>query len=378
MFARHEMACNERGGCKASARCIVSDFDVRKYLQELRKTLPYVPPIFTEDLKYLHETQDHKGMVRLIKRAMNIADVTVEVFWVPPGAANNGEHRDSPAWIELPSEMPTYGTKSFKELTIKMFFRKEFFEQAYDQAAVTVAHEFSHVVLESTRSPLQNCERAVDLTAMLLGFSRLYEAACYKEQRFGNTIKIKQIGYLCREEVQLVNQILPHPQQRSKIEVVSAMRALMAPVASRPIRAILFLIVGVCALLGLEELYRTSHSHQILVHQTIPAQRIVDLATSASNRGDYATALPLLRLLADQGNTSAQYDLGLMYDNGQGLPQDYAEAVKWYGLAAGQGDAKAQFNLGLMYAEGQGVSQNYVYAHMWLNLSAARGNRDAG
>ena len=41
-------------------------------------------------------------------------------------------------------------------------------------------------------------------------------------------------------------------------------------------------------------------------------------ANAAYNRGDYATALRLLRPLADQGDASAQYNLGVMYDNGQG------------------------------------------------------------
>ena len=44
---------------------------------------------------------------------------------------------------------------------------------------------------------------------------------------------------------------------------------------------------------------------------------------------------------------------GLMYDNGEGVPQDDAEAVRWYRLAAEQGNASAQYNLGLMYANGK-------------------------
>ena len=46
---------------------------------------------------------------------------------------------------------------------------------------------------------------------------------------------------------------------------------------------------------------------------------------------------------------NAQYNLGVMYDNGEGVPQDYKEAVKWYRLAAEQGNANAQTNLGNMY-----------------------------
>ena len=64
---------------------------------------------------------------------------------------------------------------------------------------------------------------------------------------------------------------------------------------------------------------------------------------------NYAEAVKWYRLAADQGDASAQYNLGVMYANGQGVPQNHAEAVKWYRLAADQGNASAQFNLGDMY-----------------------------
>jgi TPR repeat protein len=86
---------------------------------------------------------------------------------------------------------------------------------------------------------------------------------------------------------------------------------------------------------------------------------------------------PKDRLAADQGHASAQFNLGISYDNGQGVPQNYAEAVKWYRLAADQGDASAQYNLGQMYRLGEGVPQDYVSAHMWLNQSAAKGETRA-
>ena len=59
---------------------------------------------------------------------------------------------------------------------------------------------------------------------------------------------------------------------------------------------------------------------------------------------------------------TAQYNLGIMYAKGQGVPQDYAEAVKWYRLAADQGIPTAQNNLGFMYAKGEGVPQDYSEA----------------
>ena len=71
------------------------------------------------------------------------------------------------------------------------------------------------------------------------------------------------------------------------------------------------------------------------------------------------------------------YNLGVMYANGEGVPEDDAEAVRWYRLAAEQGHASAQFNLGLMYDTGEGVLKDSVLAHMWLNIAGANGDEGA-
>jgi len=93
----------------------------------------------------------------------------------------------------------------------------------------------------------------------------------------------------------------------------------------------------------------------------------------AYNQGDYATALKEWRPLAEQGDVDAQFNLGVMYDMGHGVPpQDYGEAVRWYRLAAEQGYASAQVNLGVLYGDGLGVLQDHVQAHMWANLAAAQ------
>lgn len=80
---------------------------------------------------------------------------------------------------------------------------------------------------------------------------------------------------------------------------------------------------------------------------------------SAAQQGDYITAFHEWKPLAEKGNVSAQYNLGLMYYDGQGVTQDYVRAVEWYRKAAKQGDADAQYNLGKMYSHGQGVIQDY-------------------
>ena len=92
---------------------------------------------------------------------------------------------------------------------------------------------------------------------------------------------------------------------------------------------------------------------------------------------DYAEAARWWRDAAEQGLANAQINLGYMYENGEGVIQDYTEAAKWYRAAAEQAHAVAQYNLGVIYAKGEGVIQDYLLAHMWFNISAANGNVSA-
>ena len=100
-------------------------------------------------------------------------------------------------------------------------------------------------------------------------------------------------------------------------------------------------------------------------------------ASAAYNRGDYATALAKIRVLAAQGKAFAQYNLGVMYAHGQGVVQDYQQAAYWYGKAAEQGDASSQLTLGVMYEDGQGVPQDFQWAAYWYNRAADQGRADA-
>ena len=140
-----------------------------------------------------------------------------------------------------------------------------------------------------------------------------------------------------------------------------------------------------------------------------PARADFKAGENAYHRGDYATALHEWQLLAKQGDAVAQYHLGLLYSNGQGVlkddaqarqwyekaavqghveaqvnlgmlfdygrggPQDFKMAVRWYLRAANQGNELAQRKLGLLYERGDGVQQDYVQAYMWYKLGAASG-----
>jgi hypothetical protein len=97
----------------------------------------------------------------------------------------------------------------------------------------------------------------------------------------------------------------------------------------------------------------------------------------AYKSGNYAKAHTLWLSEAKQGNTSAQYNLGLMYTNSLGVLQDDKQAVKWYRLAAEQGVAEAQYNLGVMYEQGRGVPQDAKEAVKWYRLAAKQGFANA-
>jgi len=74
------------------------------------------------------------------------------------------------------------------------------------------------------------------------------------------------------------------------------------------------------------------------------------------------------------GDISAQYNLGIMYEKGQGVKQNYVIAAQFYEKAANQGDVSAQSKLGFMYVKGQGVKQNYIKAKELFKKACDGGN----
>jgi TPR repeat protein/S1-C subfamily serine protease len=88
---------------------------------------------------------------------------------------------------------------------------------------------------------------------------------------------------------------------------------------------------------------------------------------------DYAQAVKWLTKAAEQGDSSAQKELALMYHTGDGVRQDYPEAAKWWTKAAQAGDGAAQHRLGLMYLSGLGVPKDPQEALKWLTEAAEQG-----
>jgi TPR repeat protein len=106
----------------------------------------------------------------------------------------------------------------------------------------------------------------------------------------------------------------------------------------------------------------------------IPAFADFEAGLRAYENKDYATALQEWRPLAENGDAAAQFNLGLMYYDGTGVPQDFKQAASWFQRSADQGYTKSQLNLGAMYAIGRGVKRDYVRSYFWFSLCAAGGD----
>ena len=96
-------------------------------------------------------------------------------------------------------------------------------------------------------------------------------------------------------------------------------------------------------------------------------------AKICSDKGAYVHAMDLYEIAASHGYAPAQCNLGWHYSTAK----NYSEAIKWYRKAAEQGDDTAQNNLGLCYMMGHGVNQNHSEAIKWLLKSSAHGNKEA-
>ena len=81
----------------------------------------------------------------------------------------------------------------------------------------------------------------------------------------------------------------------------------------------------------------------------------------------------LCKKAAEQGLARAQYNLGVCYQNGEGVENDSAKAVEWYRKAAKQGDKEAQNNLGVLFLNGEGVPQDKSEAEFWFRKAAEQG-----
>lgn len=100
----------------------------------------------------------------------------------------------------------------------------------------------------------------------------------------------------------------------------------------------------------------------------------VDTSSAPGNKIRGPMSLQALRRLAEQGDPDAQWNLGVRYHHGDGVPQNDAVAVQWFQHAAEQGYVLAQGALGADYWAGRGVPKNLSKAYFWSTLAMVQGD----
>jgi uncharacterized protein len=84
----------------------------------------------------------------------------------------------------------------------------------------------------------------------------------------------------------------------------------------------------------------------------------LELGIFQLNRGEFKAAMTEFKPLVLEGYSPAQYQMGLIYQNGYGVQKDLTKAFELFSLAAAQNYPDAMFSLALMYSEGEGVDKN--------------------
>jgi hypothetical protein len=100
---------------------------------------------------------------------------------------------------------------------------------------------------------------------------------------------------------------------------------------------------------------------------------------SATDRGSsgqrvQGKSLPELRKLAGQGDAEAQWQMGVRFHNGEGVPHDDAQAMQWFQRAAERGHVTAQGALGAYYFAARGVPKDLSKAYFWSLIAMAQGD----
>jgi TPR repeat protein len=113
---------------------------------------------------------------------------------------------------------------------------------------------------------------------------------------------------------------------------------------------------------------------------TVSGQTATDRSSANQRSADQRAqtkSLPDLRKLAGQGDADAQWQMGVRYHNGEGVPRDDVQAMQWFLRAADQGHVTAQATLGAYYWAGRGVPQDLSKAYFWSALALAEGDENS-
>jgi TPR repeat protein len=102
-----------------------------------------------------------------------------------------------------------------------------------------------------------------------------------------------------------------------------------------------------------QDISKATNLFRLVVYRGDQSQGVAEclyaLAWSYCEESKYELAIPLLKQASDAEHISAPHAIGLLYENGFGVPQNDDEAKKWYHLGIKRGCPKAHVSLGDMY-----------------------------
>jgi len=110
----------------------------------------------------------------------------------------------------------------------------------------------------------------------------------------------------------------------------------------------------------------------LLLLAAAPVAADSDAASAAYEAGDYASAMREWMAEADRGSAVAQFNIGLLHDQGYGVEVDREKAAEWYLLAADGGLPRAQFRIAERYENGDGIDKSWIKAIQWFTLAASQ------
>jgi hypothetical protein len=138
---------------------------IKNYIDDLLLSIGgAIPTVVPHVLKRLYKQKDYPAMLGWIKNAMRLE--------LKVGLRIVDKIDDArPMSIEISKPVPRIGTKEFKNFRVIVNVQREIVDtKPFDWIVAGFAHELSHVVLFSIDHKLQDEEKAVDLTSMILGF----------------------------------------------------------------------------------------------------------------------------------------------------------------------------------------------------------------
>jgi hypothetical protein len=147
-------------------RIVLIDYYVKELVHSLGEPRD---PVVEEGLRARFQVKDYSGMMRLIKTRVG------PLLPIKLGMVNSGGPKDAQMWTQVPAPIAPYGTEAFTTSHMSLFVRRSFTEVApFEMLVVGLSNALITIVLKSVGSALADDPSAVDVAALLFGYTNFY------------------------------------------------------------------------------------------------------------------------------------------------------------------------------------------------------------